>query len=157
MQKILAGLAALVCLQVVASAEEDKPAEEIVVTGRASLLLLRHELVRAEDQAGAFGDHVERLGGGRLDQRLGQKGGHLRCDVGIVRPAGAVADIDAKRCGGAEVIGHFLEAGAFLAAGDDRLAMRQRLGGGLGLASAKRGVDARTGKPGGLGKARGVG
>lgn len=49
MQKILAGLAALVCLQVVASAEEDKPAEEIVVTGRASLLLLRHELVRAED------------------------------------------------------------------------------------------------------------
>lgn len=49
MQKILVGLAALLCLQHVA-AQEEEPAEEIVVTGRASLLLLRNELVRAEDR-----------------------------------------------------------------------------------------------------------
>lgn len=54
----------------------------------------------------------------------GQQGGDLRrCGAGLVRPAGAVADVDGQRWGDAQLGGQCLERFGLLRAGDEDITL----------------------------------
>ena len=99
----------------------------------------------ADHQAAALGLDVDGARRGRRQQRLGDQRGLLGAGpVRLVRPAGTVADIDETGHRGADLLGELLEAGAFLLARDDRVAVGDRLRRVLDLGRAQRVVDTRA-------------
>ena len=99
----------------------------------------------ADHQAAPLGLDVDGAGGGRRQQRLGDQGGLLGAGVaGLVRPPGAVADVDEVGHRRADLLGELLEAGALLLAGDDRPAPGDRLRRVVDFLRAEGRVDSRA-------------
>ena len=102
----------------------------------------------AEDQAHPFRGDVHRLFWRRRHLREGQQRGGLGRLVGLVlRPSGAVADIDCQGGFDAQILRQRFEKGRLLPAGDDDISALDRLRGEVRLMPAKARMEPRTGQP----------